>query len=395
MFVMVNFTMKINIDLESITPIFISGINTRVVGNEGLRPPSLRGLMRWWFRVALGGAKMSSGTLDINSIKKEENIIWGTNEKRSSVSLRVSSIDFKSSSANLRGWGERYLGYGLSNRECIIPGSKFNVNIFSTPRTSEDIMNKVVGTIWLLLNLGNVGSKSRKGFGSLRILKESTISGISFENPSNVEDLERYIQTNTRKILRNFGWNSSTVSNSSLPQFPVLVPPFWRMKILKSLYSNPTEAINDIGIEIRKYREDQSPSAQRTRKTTRGKMIQYRVTKDYNTVKSIYTRNVSVSVLKGSIFGLPHQFQFQSIGKKAVVTGTENERRATPLHIKIWKLDGEYAMGLQLFKSDFLPENSLLISDLDNPSIRNMVNIPSFDYIEGFMDKLQGRWVNL
>ncbi|MCD6363255.1 MAG: type III-B CRISPR module RAMP protein Cmr1, partial [Synergistetes bacterium] len=46
---------KVSLEVETVTPLFIAGADQRNIGNEGLRPPSLRGLLRWWFRAALGG----------------------------------------------------------------------------------------------------------------------------------------------------------------------------------------------------------------------------------------------------------------------------------------------------------------------------------------------------
>ena len=109
-------------------------------------------------------------------------------------------------------------------------------------------------------------------------------------------------------------------------------------------------------------------------------------------MKSIYTEG-SPSTPQGSIFGLPHQFQFQSIGKKAMVKGKEHDRRASPLYIKIWKLDNNFAIGLQLFKSLFLPENRLRIVDLREPNIKADVNLLSYSYIEDFLDGLLGSWI--
>jgi hypothetical protein len=232
------------------------------------------------------------------------------------------------------------------------------------------------------------------------------VGGIEFKNPRNIEELREYLEVNIKRVLNIFGWDGSVsvLTGSPMPEFPVIARNFWKMKILDRVYSSPFDAINDIGEEVRKYREDRrNPSAKHTRKTKKG-VFSYWVTKDYDAVKSIYTGSPT-SVPLGSIFGLPHQFQFQSIGKKAIVRGVKRigdkevvyERRASPLQIKIWKLDeNEYAIGLQIFLSKFLPDNSkLLISDLRDRAIRTETNLPLYNYLTSFLDSLPGRWIKL
>ena len=64
------------------------------------------------------------------------------------------------------------------------------------------------------------------------------------------------------------------------------------------------------------------------------------------------------------------------------------------IYIKIWKLDNNnFAIGLQLFKSLFLPENRLRIVDLREPNIKADVNLPSYSYIKDFLDVLSGSWI--
>jgi len=388
---------EITLELEAVTPVFIAGADQMSIENEGLRAPSLRGAMRWWFRALSGGAKFSYGDLDLNSVMKEEERIWGTAEKRSKVSLNVVSRNLNITTfQNVKKKGIRYLSYGSFNRPYIDLGSQFGIRILFRHIVSDEEKEKVIATLWLLLNLGNVGSKSRKGFGGLRVTNNIKISGIEFKNPSSLKELEEYLKKKLKECIRIFGWGGSTPMNKSLPQYPIIAPYYWKMKILDDTYNSAIDAINNIGEKIRKYREDRDNSSARHERPARKGIISYWVTRDYSSVKSIYTRG-SPSTPPGSIFGLPHQFQFQSINnKKAVVKGIEHDRRASPLYIKVWKLgNNRFAIGLQLFKSLFLPENKLRISDLRNPQRKADVNLPSYSYLENFLNQLSGRWITL
>jgi len=386
---------EVTLELETVTPLFIAGGDQRNIENEGLRAPSLRGLLRWWFRAITGGVKFSLGDLNLKSIKEEEERIWGTTERQSRISVNTFPVSLRLLTFHTKERGIRYLSYGVYERKYIDLGSQFKIHILFRHSISNEDRKKVIATLWLLLNLGNVGSKSRKGFGSLRITRDVTMDEIEFKNVDNLEELEEYLRNNIERCLRAFGWNGSRPRNGSLPQYSVIAPHFWKMKILDNTYSSAIDAINYIGERIREYREDRSnPSAEHTRRTRKG-TFSYWVTKDYGTVKSIYTKSPP-STPQGSIFGLPHQFQFQSIGEKAVVKGTEHDRRASPLYIKIWKLsNNKFAIGLQLFKSLFIPENKLRISDVDNPNIKVDVGVPSYNYLENFLNGLPGRWVTI
>ncbi len=389
---------EVTLEIENITPLFIAGADQRYIENEGLRTPSLRGLLRWWFRAIMGGVKFSTGDLNLKSVKEEEEKIWGSTKNQSKVSLKIFPISLKISTfQNIRGRGIKYLSYGASDRPYIDLGSQFKLHVIFKRSISNEDKKKVIAALWLLLNLGNIGSKSRKGFGSLRIRKDITIDEMEFINPKSLDELERYIRNNLKKCLRIFGWNGSISRSTSLPQYSIIAPHYWRMKILSNTHNSAIDAINYIGEKIREYREDRgNPSARHTRHTRRG-TFSYWVTKDYHSVKSIYTKG-SPSTPQGSIFGLPHQFQFQSLPDrpKAMVKGIRHDRRASPLHIKIWKLDNnQFAIGLQLFKSLFLPENRLRISDIRNPNIKADVNIPSYSYLEDFLNRLSGRWITI
>ena len=383
---------KVELELENVTPLFIAGADQRNVENEGLRTPSLRGLLRWWFRAIMGGVLFSSGHLSINEVKNKEEEVWGNTTAQSKVLINVLTITTRMGEVERKG-GISYLSYGVFERK-YIEGS-FRIYIRFKQTLSEEDKKKVIATLWMLLNLGNIGGKNRKGFGSLRVINDTSIYGLSFKNPIEISKLKEYLESNIKKCLTFFGWKGSTISSETLPPFPVIAPNFWKMKLLNRIYPSEIKAINDIGEKIRQYREDRgNPSAKHEQKI---KKFSYWVTKDYNSVKSIYTKS-SPSTPKGSIFGLPHQFQFQSINKKAMVKGMEHDRRASPLYIKIWKLDSnKFAIGLQLFKSIFLPENKLEIIDLKDENKKAKVDLPSYDYLEDFLNlnELSGEWIKI
>ena len=135
---------EIIFELETVTPLFIAGADQRNIENEGLRAPSLRGLLRWWFRAIIGGVKFFYGNLNLKSVKEEEGKLWGTTERQSKVLLNIFPIDSRVSTfQNIRGRGIKYLSYGSFGRPYIDIGSRFEVRIFFKGSISDEDKKKV------------------------------------------------------------------------------------------------------------------------------------------------------------------------------------------------------------------------------------------------------------
>lgn len=75
--------------------------------------------------------------------------------------------------------GLNYIGFPLDprfkkddpkpQRRYIIESQTFNVTISFHPMATEDDKKKFFATLWLAFNLGNFGSRARRGFGSIKI----------------------------------------------------------------------------------------------------------------------------------------------------------------------------------------------------------------------------------
>ena len=174
--------------LEVVTPIFISGPDTT---KSELRAPSIKGLLRWWWRAL-------NGNLPITQLKDDEEKIFGSTNKKSSFSLIVQAdqalktgtdnlpsgkrIPVKSSRGNFSISIIDYLAYGIAeyvkgkgnvyNRPHIKPGNTFKLVLHFY---NEEHKSKVINSLNALLTFGGIGAKSRNGFGSLHCeqLKEN------------------------------------------------------------------------------------------------------------------------------------------------------------------------------------------------------------------------------
>jgi CRISPR type III-B/RAMP module RAMP protein Cmr1 len=203
--------------LEFATPAFLGGASSSAPAEW--RSASIRGQWRWWFR-ALAGTALEN---DPNAVAAAEKRIFGSTGGRSLLQIRAVSDhlkicpvgykldlpkrtasaiatawdvgpghrDHESTVSRLRLEGHRgeistntvaYLAYGCMDhqgtldRSCLAPGSRVMMIIQWHPKAWSALdspLQQLAGRslkAWLLL--GGIGSKCRKGFGSLRLAGE-------------------------------------------------------------------------------------------------------------------------------------------------------------------------------------------------------------------------------
>jgi CRISPR-associated protein Cmr6 len=200
--------------LELVTPAFLAGGRQQAEDCE-LRPATLRGLLRWWWRTA------HAGFLSVPELRALEATLWGDTHAGGAVRLTVRPAsagrprlynykdrfepraDFKRRHRladrpnNKTTQGLFYASYGMDEvsrgearrRYFAEPGSPWEV-LFTArdcrhfaqreeaarPQDRargrvlrrEQVLAEAETALWLLCTFGGVGSKARKGFGSLQ-----------------------------------------------------------------------------------------------------------------------------------------------------------------------------------------------------------------------------------
>ncbi|QQP92187.1 type III-B CRISPR module RAMP protein Cmr6 [Skermanella sp. TT6] len=172
--------------LTLVAPGFFAGAAQGQADCE-LRPASLRGLLRWWWRT------LFAGHLPLADLKELEALIWGDTRRAGAVRLTVeptgqpaASIpyDKKRSSTGLTKpkdnktvQGLWYASYGMDEptgkprqRYQSPPGNAWMVTLTARPTgklgpAPADALDHAQAALWLLARYGGVGAKSRKGFG--------------------------------------------------------------------------------------------------------------------------------------------------------------------------------------------------------------------------------------
>lgn len=164
----------LTVRLESITPVFCAGADQKAAAE--IRPFSIRGALRWWYRA-----------LDGDFAQHEQEFFGGTGQApRSSpfaVQLEGWVRDDRDYSEEIRPHqaterGSAYLGYTLylsgNHRLAVREGTKVGLRVRPVhPECSEAARKAWAASIWLFGHLGGLGTRSRRGFGTLALTEWS------------------------------------------------------------------------------------------------------------------------------------------------------------------------------------------------------------------------------
>ena len=412
-------------NFEVVTPMFIGGASPN--GEAEIRPPSIKGLLRWWFR-ALGGSK------------EWEARLFGATGRESSKSrmrlkvtpgLRFNVKEVKAERFN----GELgYLGYGpigwdreargmVNQRPFIDPESIFSLQI-DIINTEETDYYALLLSIWALANLGGIGSRSRRGWGSVRIIEASEEEYLQWNFDSS-EEFYRYLPEFFNKVKKVFG---------TFPEFSEYTAFSLKSQIvIGEELVDWKKALSGIGRKIidfreRKYYHDIKRLMEKAGRNPNGLPSSWNATagKEDNTQYD--------SPVPKAIFGLPNnymsrtrrgdkdrspQYPWQISVNAVQIYGSKSEeidRRASPLLIKIsqWE-NGKYSWIVTYLPSKFLPDGAMLRlgfpekglppKKVKNPELHSLyitlkkkiltANPPTYDLLDEFASSLKdkGRFV--
>lgn len=180
---------QLDITLEVLTPAVLGGARPRQVDPYmSLRPASLRGLWRYWFRAIAGSLLWPErddhgGREMLKALLDAETRLFGDTTRRSRLTLLPPDVTAPRGQQIPQAIpipepnnGLRYLGYGLFEDrakrppECIPEGSTAQVScILRSPDDSYADVRAVCATLWVWAAIGGLGGRVRRGWGSLRL----------------------------------------------------------------------------------------------------------------------------------------------------------------------------------------------------------------------------------
>lgn len=356
---------KVTFEVETITPLFLAGndqIERDVTQKEEndiiktfkdwhiraeIRAASFRGLMRYWERALVGGVLQ---TLD--EVRQYEQKLFGATDCGSVITVRVTQPTetaqiYQKEKAEKKYpdevkngiYGRNYLFWSMDKsgkkfksnfkaaRFYYPDGTTFKVTLSIHGHEDKEKLEQAVVTLWLLTQLGGIGSRSRRCAGSLTAkvssdkrqykLPEKLLS--LFEPTDTPEALQKQLEEGIKFARELYGFKEGA---SGLPQkFDVLAKGACRIWVLHDGWKTVNEAMGVIGKSLQDYR------------------------------RSITTTNGIYALMRRKVFGLPiigfipPQFrQFQE--------ELEKSRRSSPLMLKVTKLtNGEFVVVAVLFET--------------------------------------------
>jgi CRISPR-associated protein Cmr6 len=210
--------------LELVAPAFLAGANQQADDCE-LRPTTLRGLLRWWWRT------LHAGFVDVATLRRMEATVWGDTATGGAVRVAVEPVSGtqplkydkfflqKNNSLppppnNKTTQGLWYHTFGMDDtksvsgakerqqRWFVAPGARWHLRLIARRASfpadgkagkcqrleANAVLDQALAALWLFCRLGAAGSKARKGFGS-------------FVNPPELSDLD---EARCRQLAADF-----------------------------------------------------------------------------------------------------------------------------------------------------------------------------------------------
>lgn len=149
---------KLTVTLETVTPMFLAGANPQ---KPELRAPSFMGALRYWTRAALGGVL---GDKNLEALKKAEEEVWGSTNGTGAARIAVSHPDLSHKRINPlphKNSGTSFDGFNEDQ--------KFQLTMTYT-QGHEQAWEMGIASLLFMLAHGGVGRRTRRGWGTLRIV---------------------------------------------------------------------------------------------------------------------------------------------------------------------------------------------------------------------------------
>ncbi len=302
-------------EVQTLTPLFLSGAD---LNTAELRPPALRGVLRYWQRALLGGM-LGTDAQGLALVQQSEQALFGSIEQHSAVNITITRASelprpFREritirQGAHWHSTGSGYLLWSMAQRgqqergtfkparHSFPPGTTFQVTL-AVSMSNEILLHQAIATFWLLTHLGGLGARSRRCAGSL-IARPITdvLPALPFAPPEHALALKHQLEQGIA-VARTL--HQSEMRTPRTASFDILAPETCRIWILQDLqpWPNAQVAMQAIGKRLQAYRN-------------------------------------SLNIVQRKIFGLP-------------LPPLSAQRRASPLLLRITRLRNNTCVGIAL-----------------------------------------------
>ncbi|MGI9861610.1 type III-B CRISPR module RAMP protein Cmr1 [Moorella naiadis] len=376
------------------TPLFMAGADQ---SRPELRPPSLKGLLRFWYRATSLGRYGSW-----EQVQEEENRLFGSTEGQGAFTIQLAGNEMAEQPPG-QIWpgssGAAYLGYGVldgnkgNRRGYIKPASRFTLRLYFTSRRrdtgSEPDTRGLVLSLMALGLLGGAGSRSRRGYGSLNLESLRVNGEEKYQAPTTLEKLKQTIEG----FLDSLGPLPAT-----LPEYSALSK---RSRIIISdTASDPIDLLEKIGRQMLRYRSyGSSHGGGQEHRLPWGERAKQLFADDHDNALAVALGRRPEAPPRRVVFGLPHNYYFRSLGRNVAVKGTSNlERRTSPLLLHIHQVGQQYAAVLTFIPARFLPAGEQILMQTGGKQMRYSVSLdlpqkpdPDWRVIDAFLNSFSPR----
>jgi CRISPR-associated protein Cmr1 len=353
------------------TPLFCSGASH---DRPELRLASFKGVLRFWWR-ALAWSRCQG---DLPTIQRQEALLFGsTGSGQARVVMRLGSIGslfsiskntvLSEDRGNSRpvGMGARYLGYGLM---AAFPSAKTNTQAGQLSRAAlrapldvqvqlrarglaDDLQESVLQALIALGTFGGLGSRSRKGYGSL-VLQSLTVDGSS---PRLAGDPEPWsAPRNAIELAGAIKALQQHANRSGLPEYTALSGGARHVVLSSEECSETLHLLDLVGREMVRYRSWGKYGRILDKQANREEIF-----KDDHDLMVIEAPRDRTEHPRRIAFGLPHNY-----GRANNCPATQNsvtpysdkfDRRASPLFIHIHQCGSDPVAVVSFLPARFLP----------------------------------------
>jgi len=318
---------ELSFKLQVVTPLFMSGADQQ---KAELRPPSIRGALRFWFRAMMGGVVGG----DWGNVKKLEDIAFGSTKQASRWQIRFTTLSPRvrcpEESVGVLPEGVLYLGFNLFRRgrrssdrpspdtltrACFWPSSGEDFQLQFRFFGSETSLQQVIlGAFWLLLHCGGLGARVRRGFGGLALSGDGEPVDLRWGWPR--EDTANFFRCQLSKIAKFYAQfakahNVEVATEDVFSQqgdVPFSCFARWKGVIVspEKSWGSWEEALGALGDELRMFRQDPSAASK------------FGATHDYRVIAPFLDCKLSgTQDLNYDSFGLPIQYRSMSRTRRA------------------------------------------------------------------------------
>ncbi len=364
---------KLTYQLEFITPAFIGGAFHEEQAE--LRPSSFIGILRWWFRNLA-----ATVTSDIDAIYTIESELFGNTEKAGKVWVKIEPIkeNIEINPENIKElllntateitsefskkksekfYPYLYLGYGnilqkkgrnFLKKNFLISRGKpsYKISIL----VSKKYLKLVEALIQITSQLGSIGGRNRRGWGSFYLTSEGN------KNFFNVEVLRNFYQIFKCSLINLLKcYKSEYLRESLIPLQKVLI---WSLRLENE---SSLELLKEFADKYHRFRNRKNPDYCLIKKyLVEISRLKINLKRCYNVFKKytrILKRNDSV-IYNRAWFGLPIIVRYNSISqnKNSVVINIFSDkelRLASPLIVRVVKINAnQYKLLLILIENN-------------------------------------------